>query len=224
MKLSQLVACSLAVSASRSRKDKISLISSLLRQAKPGDVRIAVVYIAGEPRQKRLRIAWSSVSERTTAADEATLTLSAVDQSLATIENISGPGAVGRRRQLLARLMAQATPAEQQFLQRLINSELRQGALQGMVAEAVAEASGVSPSALRRAAMLAGDLVEVSAAALQQGEPGLARFRLQVGTPLQPMLAKSATSLAEALERVGPAAVEWKLDGVRFSCTETAVE
>jgi DNA ligase-1 len=215
MKLSQLVACSLAVSASRSRKDKISLISSLLGQAEPVDVRIAVAYIAAAPRQKRLGIAWLSLSERTAAADEATLTLSAVDQSLATIETTSGPGAVGRRRQLLARLMVQATQAEQQFLQRLINGELRQGALQGLVAEAVAEASRVSPRALRRAAMLAGDLVEVSAAALEQGEPGLARFRLQVGTALQPMLAKSATSLAEALERVGPAAVEWKLDGVR---------
>lgn len=215
VKLAELAACSLAVGASRSRKDKISLISGLLRQAKPADVRIAISYVAGEIRQKRLGIAWSSLRQQGAAAPEAHLTLIAVDQALASIEAISGPGAVGRRRDMLARLMAQATPAEQQFLQRLINGELRQGALQGLVAEAVAHAAGVNPRDLRRAAMVAGDLVEVSGVALEQGESGLARFQLRVGTPLQPMLAKSAGSLSDALDRVGRAAVEWKLDGVR---------
>ncbi|MGC1184911.1 MAG: ATP-dependent DNA ligase [Candidatus Dormiibacterota bacterium] len=215
MKLAELVACSLAVSASRSRNEKISLISSLLRQAASDDVRFAVSYIAGETRQKRLGIAWSSLAQRGAAAPEARLTLVAVDQALAGIEAVSGSGSVGLRRDLLARLMAQATTAEQEFLRRLISGELRQGALQGLVAEAVARASGVSPRDLRRAAMLAGDLVEVSVVALDQGKPGLARFQLRVGTPVQPMLAKSATSLADALDRVGRAAVEWKLDGVR---------
>jgi DNA ligase 1 len=215
MQLADLVTCSEAVASTRSRKEKVALIASALRQAEADEVRIALSYLAGEPRQKRLGITWSELAQLREPADHATLKLTDVDALLAEIDRIAGAGSARQRQEKLGRLLVQATTAEQRFLKQLVSGELRQGALQGVVTEAVAEAAAVSLASLRHAAMLAGDLVEVSAVALYEGEVGLARFRLRVGTPLLPMLAKSASSLDAALERAAPAAVEWKLDGVR---------
>ena len=120
------------------------------------------------------------------------------------------------RREELAQLFARATADEQRFLAMLAGGELRQGALAGIVTDAVAAAAEVEPAAVRRAAMLAGDLPAVAEAALTEGAAGLGRFHLQVGRPVQPMLAKTAPSLEGALQQVEPAAVEWKLDGVRI--------
>ncbi|MGH7667113.1 MAG: ATP-dependent DNA ligase [Candidatus Dormibacteria bacterium] len=215
MLLSELAECSSAVAATSSRKAKTALISTTLRRAEPREARIAIGYLAGEPRQRRLGVAWSSLAGEWPQAPQASLTLSDVDTDLEGIEGVAGPGSASERRLRLGRMMARATSIEQQFLRRLITGELRQGALRGVVAEAVAEAAGVDPRVLRRAAMLAGDLVEVAEVALVEGEAGLARFHLRVGSPLQPMLAKSAVSLDDALGRFRSAAVEWKLDGVR---------
>lgn len=215
MQLGALVACSEAVASTRSRKEKVVLLATLLRQVETAEVRIALSYLAGEPRQKRLGITWSELGQSWESTDHATLKLTDVDAQLAEIERITGAGSARQRREKLGRLLVQATTAEQRFLRQLVSGELRQGALQGVVTEAVAEAAAVSLASLRHAAMLAGDLVEASAVAIDEGEVGLARFRLHVGTPLLPMLAKSAPSLDAALERAAPAAVEWKLDGVR---------
>lgn len=215
MQLADLVACSVAVASTQSRKEKVALIAHSLRQAEPFEVPIAVSYLAGEPRQRRLGIAWSDLAQPWDPADDATLILTDVDAALANIQRIAGAGSARERRGQLGNLMVQATSSEQLFLKHLVSGELRQGALQGVVSDAVAEAAGVSLVSLRRAAMLAGDLVEVAAVALGEGEGGLARFRLRVGTPVLPMLAKAASSLDAALERAAPAAVEWKLDGVR---------
>jgi DNA ligase 1 len=216
MKLAAVVACSEAVASTRSRKEKVVLIATLLRRVEMAEVRIALSYFAGEPRQKRLGITWSELGHSWESADHATLKLTDVDARFAEIERITGAGSARQRQEKLGRLLVQATTAEQHFLKRLVSGELRQGALQGVVTDAVAEAAAVSLASLRHAAMLAGDLVEASAVAIDQGEVGLARFQLHVGTPLLPMLAKSASSLDAALERAAPAAVEWKLDGVRI--------
>jgi DNA ligase-1 len=215
MQLADLVDCSKAVASTQSRKEKVALIAFSLRQAEALEVPIAVSYLAGGPRQRRLGIAWSDLAQVSEAVEDATLTLTEVDAALSNIERITGAGSSRERRDQLGRLMVQATIAEQSFLKHLVTGELRQGALQGLVSDAVAKAAGVSLASLRRAAMLAGDLIEVAAVALGEGEAGLARFRLRVGTPVLPMLAKSATSLDAALERAAPAGVEWKLDGVR---------
>jgi len=215
MQFADLVACSEAIASTQSRKEKVAVIANALRQTQALEVPIAVSYLAGEPRQRRLGIAWVDLAQVWQPAEDATLTLTAVDAALANMERIAGAGSARVRRDQLGQLMAQATSAEQLFLKHLVSGELRQGALHGVVTDAVAEAAGVSVASLRRAAMLAGDLVEVAAVALGEGEAGLARFRLRVGTPVLPMLAKSASSLDAALERATPAAVEWKLDGVR---------
>jgi DNA ligase-1 len=138
-----------------------------------------------------------------------------VDEALETIGQLAGRDSQGERRRQLARLLGRATANEQDFLMRLIMGELRQGALEGVMHEALARALGVPISDVRRAVMLRGDLGAVAEAGLRAGADGLATFHLHVGQPLLPMLAQSATSLAAALERTSPAAVEWKLDGAR---------
>jgi DNA ligase-1 len=142
--------------------------------------------------------------------------VSEVDRAFATIEAAGGAGSARVRRDALAALFARATAEEQRFLGMLVGGELRQGALAGIVTDAVAAAAGIDAAAVRRAAMLAGDLPAVAEAALTSGATGLDAFHLQVGRPVQPMLAKTAPSLEAALETTGRAAVEWKLDGVRI--------
>jgi DNA ligase-1 len=148
-------------------------------------------------------------------APSASLSLIEVDTILENIGHLAGPNSQAERRRLLAGLFGRATGPEQDFLQRLLLGELRQGALEGVMQDALARAVGVPLSDVRRAVMLRGDLGAVAEAGLRDGAAGLAAFRLQVGQPLQPMLAQSATSIAEALERISPAAIEWKLDGAR---------
>ena len=128
----------------------------------------------------------------------------------------TGPGSQGRRKALLHSLFERTTEHERAFLTRLLMGELRQGALEGVMVEAVARASEVPAAEIRRAAMLSGDLGEVAAAAVAEGRVGLGRFRLTVLRPVQPMLAQTAEDVDDALERIHPAAVEWKLDGARI--------
>ncbi|MBO0684746.1 MAG: ATP-dependent DNA ligase, partial [Candidatus Dormibacteraeota bacterium] len=139
-----------------------------------------------------------------------------VDGAFARAERAAGTGSQAARRAELAALLARATDSEQRFLVRLVGGELRQGALAGIMADAVSKAAGVDLAAIRRATMLGGDLGAVAEAALEAGPAGLDRFRLQVGRPLQPMLAQTASSVEEALGRIGQAVLEWKLDGVRI--------
>src|SRR4051795_10663919 len=144
------------------------------------------------------------------------LTVAEVDAAFERIGACAGPGSQGERRRLLGALMARASEDEHRFLIRLLSGDLRQGALAGVMTDAVARAADVPLQAVRRALMLRGDLGAVAAVALTEGEAGLAELRLRVGQPLQPMLAQPAADIGAALERVNPAAVEWKLDGARI--------
>jgi DNA ligase-1 len=139
-----------------------------------------------------------------------------VDHAFEAIGASVGAGSQGRRRALLADLFGRATGAEAAFLRRLLGGDLRQGALAGVMVDAVARAAGLPEAEVRRALMLGGSLTAVGAAALERGAEGLAGFRLEVGRPLQPMLAQPAADLDDALERAGPSAIEWKLDGARI--------
>jgi len=156
-----------------------------------------------------------------------TLTLAETDAAFAAIGAITGQGAHSGRRQLLAALLDRATDAERAFLTRLLAGDLRQGALEGVMSEAIARAAGVPPDLVRRAHQLGGSLPEVAQAALSgrdsQGSPdpvrasaALLAVKLRVGRPLRPMLAASAASIGAALDRISPAAVEWKIDGIRI--------
>ena len=146
---------------------------------------------------------------------EAGIELLEVDRAFATIKATSGKGSAADRVRLLRELLSRALPEEQQFLIRLTMGELRQGALEGVMVDAVATAAALPPARLRRSAMLAGDLGNVAEVALTQGEAGLAQYSVRLFQPLQPMLADSAETVAEALEILGRAGFEFKLDGAR---------
>ena len=214
----ELVAVSDAVAATRARSRKIAAIADLLKRVDPGELPVAVALLTGEPRHGKIGIGWRTLSQLDVpAAAQATLAIAAVDEALDTLAAIGGAGSQARRSQALEDLFGRATTAEQWFLRRLLVGELRQGALAGVVTDAVARSADVPQAAVRRAVMLAGDLPHVASVAERDGLDGLAGLRLTVLRPIQPMLAQTADDVGGALELVGgTASVEWKLDGARI--------
>jgi ATP-dependent DNA ligase I len=209
---------SLDVGGTSSRLTKVAHIADLLRRAEsdPGLVAIIVSWLSGELPQRQIGVGWASLRSRPPAAPHPVLTVTGVDATFSEIGAVSGKGAQARRAELLAALFAAATETEQTFLLRLLGGELRQGALAGIMADAVAKAAGIPAGAVQRAAMLGGDLPAVAAAGLSGGAVALDAFTLQVGRPVGPMLAQTATGVADALERHGGTTIfEAKLDGAR---------
>jgi len=193
------------------------MLAGTLRQVTPEESAIAVSFLTGKPRQSRLGVGWATVyGVETSPAAEPDLEILEVDAVLEALAETAGPGSKQRRESLLTGLFARATDSEQGFLRGLIMRNLRQGALEGVMADAVAAALRVGPDRVRRAAMLEGDLVAVASRALAEGPESLSLSRLTVLTPVQPMLAKTAASAAEAVTSIGTAVVEWKLDGARI--------
>ena len=217
MLLADLVAVSEAVSSTRSRTRKIELLAGLLSRLTAVEARVAVSYLAGKPRQSRLGVGYATVfGVEVPSAIDPVLEVLVVDAALDAIAAASGAGSKRRRENLLEDLLSRATSTEQVFLRGLILRNLRQGALEGVMADAVAVALGVPAERVRRAAMLEGDLVAVASRALAHGPETLGLSRLMVLTPMQPMLAKTAATAAEAVSEIGTAVVEWKLDGARI--------
>jgi len=217
MLLAEVVAVSDAVSSTSSRSEKIALLAGILGRLTGEEAPIALAYLSGRPPQRRLGAGYATVfGVEVEASETPILRLVDVDSAFEEMAAAAGPGSKTRRESVLADLLARATPGEQDFLRGLILRSLRQGALEGVMAEAVAEAVGASPQRVRRAAMLEGDLVVVAARALTEGAETLGHATLSVFTPVQPMLAKTAGSAAEAIETLGEAIVEAKLDGLRI--------
>jgi DNA ligase-1 len=219
MLLASLVDVSAQVAATSGRLAKIELLAGALRAAGPLEVPVAVAYLSGELPQRQIGVGWATLRDRlgAGAAADASLTLAAADAALSKIGGVSGKGSAAARKELVGALFAQATGAEQEFLVRLISGELRQGALEGVMTDAVAKAASVPVTAVRRAAMLRGSLGPVAAAALAGGAGALEDFGLEVGQPVRPMLAASAPTMEDAFAKVsGEAGVEWKLDGIRI--------
>jgi DNA ligase-1 len=235
--LTELVLISQAVAATPRRSVKIDEIAGLLRKASPEEVPTVVAFLSGELLQRQIGVGYAALGGLLTgdgAAEKTApvLTVSEVDAVFGEVGAVTGAGAQAARRQLLAGLFDRATAGERDFLTRLIAGELHQGALEGVMVEAVARAAGVPAAEVRRAHLLGGSLPAVAAAALSAAADGgqdaggaaagqaasaaLRSFGLQVGRPLRPMLASSASSVAAAFARVSPAAVEWKIDGIRI--------
>jgi len=215
--LSEIAEVSRAVGATSARLAKIETLAGALREAGPLEVPIAVAYLSGELPQRQIGVGWAALRDGFTPADTPTLTLSDVDSGFSAIGAVSGKGSAAARKALVGELFGRATEDEQRFLTGLLSGELRQGALEGVMTEAVARAAAVPVAEVRRAMMLRGSLGAVAAAALAGGSAALKGFGLEVGRPLRPMLAASAATLEEALAKAGePAAVEWKLDGIRI--------
>jgi DNA ligase-1 len=226
MLLAEVVATSAAVGATRSRKAKVESLAGLLRRLEAGEVAPAVGWLAGEPRQGRIGTGWRTLATvRAGPAAEPTLTVPGVDATLDALAAATGPGSVARRADLLGGLLGAATAEEQDFLRRLLTGELRHGALEGVLVEAVAAAAGIPAEQVRRALMLAGELPGTAHAALREGAGALAAFRLQVGRGVKPMLASPADTLDAALAELGDqVTVEYKLDGARVQVHRRGAE
>jgi ATP-dependent DNA ligase I len=214
--LDELARTSAAVAATSARLRKIEALASCLRRLEPAEVAAAVAYLSGELPHARIGIGWAALRELPPPAPAPSLTVLDADGTLRRVGETTGPGSQASRHRELADLFARATEDEQRFLRRLLLGELRQGALEGVMVEAIARAAEAPSSDVRRAAMLAGDVGAVAAAAIADGRSGLAAFRLTLLRPLQPMLAQTAETLDDALVRIRPAAIEWKLDGARL--------
>jgi DNA ligase-1 len=226
VQLLDVATASTEVGASSSRLAKIARIAHLLRRAgEQGDpklVAVVVSWLSGELPQRQIGVGWAALRSLPPPAAEPSLTVPAVDAQFSEIGAVAGKGSQARRADLVSGLFSRATDTEQTFLRRLLGGELRQGALLGVMADAVAKAAEVPAAAVRRAAMLGGDLPAVAAAALTTGEAALEQFTLKVGKPVGPMLAQTAAGVVEALERLGGTAVfEAKLDGARVQIHRT---
>lgn len=215
MLLTRLARVSQEVAATSARSRKVALLAELFRDAEAADVPIVIPYLAGRLPQGRLGVGWKVLSRPVAPAAEPTLTVAGVDALLTELGKVSGAGSQAERARLVAELMGVATADEQRFLFGLITGEVRQGALDAVAVEGLAEATRAPAVDVRRAVMLAGSLQTVAEALLADGPGALDRFRLTVGRPVLPMLAHSASSVSEAVEKLGACVVEEKLDGIR---------
>jgi DNA ligase-1 len=215
--LADLVTASDGTAATASRLRKIEILSELLSRCATDELATAVAFLTGTPLQGKIGLGGATAARmRVPPASVPSLTLADVHDAFGRIETTTGRGSAAAREALLQDIFARATEGEQQFLVRLIVGELRQGALEGVVLEAAARALDVTADALRRGAMISGDLGR-TAVAIRRGGPGaLDALSLQVLRPIAPMLADTAESAADALRRYGRAAFEWKLDGARI--------
>lgn len=218
MYLSRIAETSRRLAATQRRLEKVELLAECLRGLTPPEIEIGVRYLVGGLPQGRIGLgpaALNGIAGGMAAGVGDELTLPDVDGVFARIARTAGAGMAAERRRLLAELFARASAHEQEFLARLIVGELRQGALEGLMVEAIARAARLDVGRVRRAVMLAGDPAPVAHAVMTEGAAGLARFALQVLQPVKPMLAQSAQDVGDALERLDDLGLEYKLDGAR---------
>ena len=218
MQLYDITTTSRRVRETRARSDKIRYLAACLRQVEPAEIEIAVALLSGDTRQGRIGLGPATLEAALPpySASRPELTLTEVDATLGRIAQTSGAGSAMERARLIGDLFARATKDEQDFLLRAALGELRQGAVEGLMVEAVARASELPIGEVRRALMVSGDLRTVATAALAEGRQGLAGLSVQLFQPLKPMLAQTAKDTGEALQQLGTAAFEYKLDGARI--------
>jgi DNA ligase 1 len=214
---SEVVRAGSEIAATPARSKKVAVLAELLRGLDRGEVPIAVGLLSGVPRQGRVGIGYATVyGVMAAAAPEPSLTINDVDTTIDAIEAAVGGGSQTRRKELLQNLFATATEAEADFLRRLLTGELRQGALAGVMADAVAKAADVKTETTRRALMLSGDLTKTAEIAMTHGEPGLQQVGLEIFRPILPMLASTSATVGEAMAKFECSSVEFKLDGIRI--------
>ncbi|HLH00046.1 MAG TPA: ATP-dependent DNA ligase [Bryobacteraceae bacterium] len=216
MLLAEVVETSRRVAGTARRLEKVDALAALLAGLHDAEIEVGVAYLSGQIPQGRLGVGYAAVREAMGApAGAPALQLPDVDQTFQQISTTSGGGSQRRRFELLQNLFSRATEVEQRFLIALLAGELRQGALEAVMVDAIAKASGIPAEHVRRAVMLAGSVAPVARAALEQGEDGLKQYDIQLFRPVQPMLAQSAEDIDEALSELGEAALEFKMDGAR---------
>jgi DNA ligase-1 len=223
--LADVVSTSTEVATTASRSRKVALLAELLSKLDPAEVPICVGFLSGAPRQGRVGVGYATIYgiQREPAATPS-LTVAEVDHVISEIERTTGSGSSTKRGRLLSELFGRATAPETDFLRRLLTGELRQGALAGLMADAVARAAGVPGEIARRALMLSGDLTQMAEVALAGGEAGLREVGFEMFRPVLPMLASTSASVSEAVSEFELSSVEWKLDGIRIQIHRRADE
>ncbi|WP_341924909.1 ATP-dependent DNA ligase [Nocardioides psychrotolerans] len=219
MLLHDVVTTSSAVASTRSRKAKVAALADLLTRADVDEIEVVTAYVGGTLLQRRTGLGWRGLGTLPGPAAEPTLTVREVDASFAALAVLAGPGSQSARAAAVATLFARATATEQEWLRGVVTGALRQGALESLVQEAVAVAAKVPLGAVRRAAMLSGSTVVAARLAFVGGERALGEVGLEVLRPVQPMLASSAPSVAEAMAKAAdgaPVSIDTKLDGIRI--------
>jgi DNA ligase-1 len=217
MLLADVVAASLRIAATRSRKTKVAELASVLASADGAEIPIVIGFLSGEPRQGRVGVGWASMSSAAVPpAADPSLTPSDVDRLIESIPTMTGPGSVQARRDAVSGVMTRATEAEQSYLVGLFTGGMRQGALEGLVTDALALAADVDRELVRRALMLGGSLPDTARIAMDGGTDALAAVQLEVMRPVRPMLAATSSDPAEAVTELGDVVVDWKLDGARI--------
>ena len=223
--LADVVSVSRGVADTSARSQKIAILAELLAALEPGEVAVATGFLSGVPRQGRVGIGYSTLhAVDATPATEPSLAIADLDAAIAELQAATGPGSGARRRDLLQSLFGRATADEADFMRRLFTGELRQGALAGLMVDAVAKAAGVPAQLTRRAFMLSGDLSRTAQLALTEGEEGLRAVGLELFRPVLPMLASTAETVAGAVAGFERASVEWKLDGIRIQIHRRGAE
>ena len=213
----ELATVSERLAATSKRGAKAGLLAGVLRRLAPAEIEPAVGFLTGVPRQGRIGVGWATLRDLPRDATvEPSVTVLDVDRAITALATMGGAGVNTARRALLADLFTRSTPSEQRFLVAVLGGELRQGALDGVMVDAIAKATGVPVANVRRAHMFSGELGQAAHAALTGGGDALAAVSMVPGRAVQPMLASPADDLAAALEATGPASVEWKLDGARI--------
>ncbi|MGA7148404.1 MAG: ATP-dependent DNA ligase [Microbacterium sp.] len=218
MQLIEVVAGTEAVTATSSRLGKIAALAVVLRGLELDEIAPVIGFLTASPRQGRLGVGWRGLTALdTTHADEPSLQIAEVDEAFDRLAATAGAGSVAARNTELVSLAARATAAEWDFLTRVMLGELRTGALEGVLIDAIARAADRDAAAVRRAAMLSGDLGDTAVIALTGTADELGAVGLVVGRPVMPMLASTASSVEDALGAVtGEVSVEYKLDGARI--------
>jgi DNA ligase-1 len=217
MLLATVVETSARIAETSKRLQKIDLLANLLKRLEPREIEIVVPFLSGRTRQGRIGLGYATLRNAAgSPAASPSLTVFDIDAALDAITQVKGSGSQARRLEVLSGIFARATEPEQRFLFGLIMGELRQGALEGILIEGIARAAGVPADRIRRAVMMAGDATPVASTVLTEGEGGLTQYDLQLFRPVQPMLAGSAEDVTGALEELGEASLEWKLDGARI--------
>jgi DNA ligase-1 len=217
VRLTELVDTSAGVAQVSGRLEKIRRLADLLTRLAEAEIDPAVAFLSGTTRQGRIGVGYAAIraASDVAPADTPSLEISEADAAFAALVAVSGKGSGAERTRLLRALFGRCTAAEQDFLRRLLFGELRQGALEGVLIEAIARAGRVDAARVRRAAMMAGDLGPVARAALTTGNDALDAFAVQLMRPVRPMLAESGDSVGDAIDQLGDAAIEYKVDGAR---------
>jgi DNA ligase-1 len=225
MLLSAVVDTSRSIAQTSKRLEKIDLMARLLKQLGPEEIEIVVPFLSGRTRQGKIGIGHRTLSSANApAAKEPSIAIVELDRAFDAITEVQGAGSERRRFEILHGIMARGTEPEQRFVWGLLTGELRQGALEGIMAEAVARAAGLPADRVRRAVMLAGDMAVVARSVLEKGESGLSHYDVQLFRPVQPMLAQTAEDVGDAIQQLRQAALEWKLDGARVQVHRSGEE